>query len=183
MSTPHMILGALLETPDHGYNLKNRFFSKLTSDFGINDGQLYPALKKLEEKGFITKEIQTQEGSPNRHFYSITETGKNEFLSWLGDSDGEDRSFRYEILRKDTFFNKCIYINFLPKEKALSKIVTQIDITEKQVADFKNAVQDMSKRGVSPARVKIAEYALRNQETRLSWLREFYDTTNKQMEE
>jgi len=178
-----MILGALLETPDHGYNLKNRFFSRLTTDFGINDGQLYPALKKLEEQGFITKEIQVQEGSPNRHFYSITDSGKDEFMSWLDNNEGEDRTFRYEVLRKDIFFNKCMYISFLPKEKALAKIQIQIEITQKQVSDFKSAVKKMISKGVNPARVKIAEYALRSQEARFKWLNEFYDTINKQMEE
>ena len=76
-----------------------------------------------------------------------------------------------------------MYIHFLPREEAIEKVNTQIGITEKQISDFKTAVSSMEERGVSPAKVKIAEYALRNQEARLQWLNEFYNTISEQMEE
>ncbi len=41
----------------HGYKLKANHLSKLRMEFGINDGQLYPTLKKLENEGLIKKEV------------------------------------------------------------------------------------------------------------------------------
>ena len=67
MSVKYMILGSLMEVPNYGYLIKTKFFKKVFSDFGINDGQLYPTLNKLEKEGLIRKEVIYQEGSPNRH--------------------------------------------------------------------------------------------------------------------
>ena len=51
----YLILGSLMERPFHGYDLKSNFFKKIFKDFGINDGQLYPALKKLNQEGLIKR--------------------------------------------------------------------------------------------------------------------------------
>ncbi len=44
MSVPYTILGVLMETPAHGYSIKKYMLKNFSKDFGINDGQLYPAL-------------------------------------------------------------------------------------------------------------------------------------------
>ena len=79
MSVKHMILGILQDAPTHGYNIKKRLYRNILEDFGINDGQLYPALNQLEKDGYITKEVVIQEKGPNRHRYSITPKGSHTF--------------------------------------------------------------------------------------------------------
>jgi hypothetical protein len=39
MSTKHIILGALMNGPAHGYSLKSGSTIKVLEEFGINDGQ------------------------------------------------------------------------------------------------------------------------------------------------
>ena len=95
MLLQYSILGALMEHPDYGYNLKNRIPSKVLHDFGINDNQIYPTLKKLAKEGYIKKEVIYQEGSPNRNIYHIMEKGKKHFMEWLESDEGEEKGFRY----------------------------------------------------------------------------------------
>ena len=51
MSVKYMILGSLMFRCSHGYDLKSQVTQKMNREFGINDGQLYPTLKNLEEDG------------------------------------------------------------------------------------------------------------------------------------
>ena len=179
MSIQHLILGALMHKPDYGYNLKNSFFSRVGAEFGLNDGQLYPALKKMEENGLINREIEFMEMGPNRHTSHITKKGREQFLEWLSDSEGEERSYRYEDIRKDAFMNRCMYFNFLPAEDAREKIVKQVESVKHTIDDLKRARDNMTQIGVSPVRVKIVEYSIMTQETRLEWLRELDDLIDK----
>jgi|Deesub1362A_J573_1020465.scaffolds.fasta_scaffold00016_37 DNA-binding PadR family transcriptional regulator len=76
------ILGALMEKPMHGYEMK-RFFELSKGVFWmINFGSIYPTLKKLEEAGLVKsrKELSKTVG---KIIYEITEEGRNEFVRIL----------------------------------------------------------------------------------------------------
>lgn len=179
MSAKRMIMGALMESPAHGYDLKRCMFRKVFSDFGINDGQMYPMLKKLEGEGLIRKQVVQQEGVPNKHKYSITDAGRSDFIEWLQSDEGEERSIRYDFMRKDVFFIRCNYIRHLEKARAVEKMEQQIKIVERTLEDFRSARERMIEKKVDPYRVKILEYGIRNQEARLDWLRDFLEQIKK----
>ena len=179
MSAKHMIMGALMDCPRHGYDMKKKVFKKGFGDFGINDGQLYPLLKKLEKEGLIHKEVVQQEGMPNRHKYSLTEEGRRDFQEWLEGSEGEERTIRYEFVRKDVFVLRCNYIRRLGKDKTIEKMESQIETVERTIEDFLWARQRMIEKQVDPYRVKILEYGIKTQEARLEWLREFLEEIKK----
>jgi DNA-binding PadR family transcriptional regulator len=164
-----------MEHPDYGYNLKNRISSKVLHDFGINDNQMYPTLKKLEKEGYVKKEVVYQEGSPNRNMYHIMEKGKKYFLDWLESDEGEEKGFRYEIIRKDAFIVRCIYILSLERDKAVQKVEKQIRLVEETVSDFTFALNRMKEKNISPLKVKILEFGLINQQARLEWLYKFLE--------
>ena len=169
----YSLLGALMESPDYGYKLKTRVPAKVFHDFGINDNQLYPTLKKLHMEGLVEKEVIYQEGSPNRNMYHITDKGRKEFLDWLESSDGEETGFRYEILSKDVFMTRCIYILNLEKQKALKKIDRQIRLVNRTIADFNHALRQMETKKILPIKIKVLEFAIMNQQARLAWLNQF----------
>lgn len=179
MSLQYMILGTLMERPYHGYQLKSNMFQKVFVDFGINDGQLYPTLKKLEQGGLIEKTVELQEGSPNRHIYSITEKGKEDFFEWLQSNKGEEISFRYDFIRKDPFFIRCNYIQYLDKDIAVNKVEEQIKVTKNAISELEQARDSMIKKEVSPLRINLLEYGLKSQEMRLNWLKEFLSNVEK----
>ena len=170
-----MILGSLMNKSSHGYKLKSIHTSKLQKDFGINDGQLYPALKKMESEGLIEKEVIHQDGSPNRHNYSITDKGRKEFMEWLAGNDGEEHAFRYDFIRKDPFFTRATFINFLDRETAVKKVEWQIAAERKAIEDLKAARQGMLDLGLEGWKVKILEFGIRKEEARLEWLEEFLE--------
>ncbi len=171
-----LILGTLMQQPDYGYNIKSSFFSRLLDEFGINDGQLYPALKKLEKQKLVIKEIEYRDDGPNRHLFSITDTGREAFLSWLESSNGEERGFRYELIRRDPFLLKCMYFKYLDPERGMEKIKAHRSDVEASLQEYRAAKSDMVNRGVDGAKILIVEYAIRSQEMRLQWLDELKQT-------
>ena len=50
MSVPYTILGVLMDAPAHGYSIRKQLEAVFSTDLGLNDGQLYPALAKLFQK-------------------------------------------------------------------------------------------------------------------------------------
>ena len=86
------ILGLLRRRPRHGYELKARL---LELGFArVSFGSLYPALRRLEKRGYI--EAMRQSG--RRKAYRLTETGEAEFDRILDSADeDEDRRFNMRL--------------------------------------------------------------------------------------
>jgi len=179
MSVKYLILGNLMFSCSHGYEMKSQMVQKMNREFGINDGQLYPTLKKLEEEGLVVKTIEHQDGAPSRHIYTITDKGQADFRQWLESSEGEDRAFRYDFFRKDLFCVKSNFLHFLKKEKAIEKIQLQMETVKNTIADLKTARSHMVERKVDPLHIKVWEYGVMNHETRLQWLNEFLQEVRK----
>ena len=50
---------------------------------GLSYGSIYPALKKMENHGLVSKRTEIQDGAPNRKVYTITDAGRVAFLDSL----------------------------------------------------------------------------------------------------
>ncbi|KXO99637.1 PadR family transcriptional regulator [Tsukamurella pseudospumae] len=73
---PLLILGVLESAPRHGYGV-----SAALVDAGlqpIKGAQLYPALVKMENDGFIAAEWEQSESGPARKVYELTDAGREE---------------------------------------------------------------------------------------------------------
>jgi PadR family transcriptional regulator, regulatory protein PadR len=70
-----MILGVLQGEALHGYEIAKRIRLASAKTLKIGEGQLYPALHKLEEEGRIQAEWVPQEGKPARKVYKLTKQG------------------------------------------------------------------------------------------------------------
>jgi PadR family transcriptional regulator PadR len=82
-----LILKALLPGPAHGYGLA-RWIEETTADvLRIEEGSLYPALRRLEDRGWVTAEWGLSENNRKAKFYKITAAGRkhlrNEATLWL----------------------------------------------------------------------------------------------------
>ena len=83
--TRFAVLGFLMLQPMSGYDMK-KFMMKSTNHFWMeSDGQLYPILHKLISEGMIVSK-EDNNGARKKNIYSITDIGKNEFLSWMEQS-------------------------------------------------------------------------------------------------
>ena len=73
-----LILAVLADHALHGYEISKRIRTQSQEVLKYGEGQLYPALHKLEQAGHIAAEWIEQDGKPNRKVYSLTESGREE---------------------------------------------------------------------------------------------------------
>ena len=62
--------------PQHGYGIARRIEQIAKGALALNQGTIYPALLRLEQKGWIKSGWGTSENNRRARFYSITATGK-----------------------------------------------------------------------------------------------------------
>ena len=73
-----LILKTLWAGPMHGYAVAQRI--QLCSDdvLVVEEGSLYPALYRMEERGWISAEWGKSENNRRAKFYSLTRTGRKQ---------------------------------------------------------------------------------------------------------
>ena len=71
-----LILKALLTGPAHGFAVA-RWVEDTTADvLRIEEGSLYPALRRLEDRGWVTSEWGLSENNRRARYYTITREGR-----------------------------------------------------------------------------------------------------------
>lgn len=97
-----LVLKLLSVTPEHGWGLTQRLEQASSGVLLVNQGSLYPALERLERKGWIRSEWRVTENNRRARYYLITATGRrrlateralwerssravNQILAWAGD--------------------------------------------------------------------------------------------------
>ena len=64
--------------PQHGYGIARRIEQIAEGMLALNQGTIYPALLRLEQKGWIASEWGTSENNRRARFYSITRAGRKQ---------------------------------------------------------------------------------------------------------
>jgi transcriptional regulator len=64
--------------PLHGYGIARRIEQVAEGSLALNQGTIYPALLRLEQKGWITSEWGASENNRRARFYQITRAGKKQ---------------------------------------------------------------------------------------------------------
>lgn len=136
MNTQDVILGLLHKRPMSGYEIKSRFEMPFSYFFDASYGTIYPALAKLEQQGFITKESVQQEGRPNKNVYSLTDKGRNRFREYM-DSPIEEASFRSDFMVR-LFFGEYQDASTMAAwiRKELDKAETRLETLQTRKADW-----------------------------------------------
>ena len=62
----------------HGFGIARRIEQIADGAFALNQGTIYPALLRLEQKGWIESEWGTSENNRRARFYSITRAGRRQ---------------------------------------------------------------------------------------------------------
>ncbi|GAB3580563.1 helix-turn-helix transcriptional regulator [Calidifontibacter terrae] len=91
------VLGLLQEQPMHGYELRKRLSGVLGAFRAVSFGSLYPCLRNLTARGWITEHAQpTAGGKRPRISYELTAEGKEQFQTLIdqaGPTTWEDDEF------------------------------------------------------------------------------------------
>jgi PadR family transcriptional regulator, regulatory protein PadR len=71
-----LILKALLAEPTHGYGIA-RWIEQTTDDvLRIEEGSLYPALRRLEDRGLVDSEWGYSDNNRRARYYRLTAAGR-----------------------------------------------------------------------------------------------------------
>jgi PadR family transcriptional regulator PadR len=76
-----LILQILSLEPAHGYGIAQRLDQISKSVVQVNQGSLYPALHRLEQKGWLQAEWKESETGREAKFYSLTRTGRKQLAA------------------------------------------------------------------------------------------------------
>src|ERR1700731_1640681 len=67
--------------PLHGYGIAQRINQVSEDLLKLNQGTLYPALLRLEQRGWISSKWGTSENNRKAKYYSLTRAGRKQLLT------------------------------------------------------------------------------------------------------
>lgn len=67
--------------PLHGFGIARRIEQIAGGSFALNQGTIYPALLRLEQKGWIASAWGTSDNNRRARFYSITRAGRKQLAA------------------------------------------------------------------------------------------------------
>jgi transcriptional regulator len=76
-----LILQILRWVPQHGYGISQALRSGSGDVLQVETGSLYPALHRLEKRGWIKSEWKTSENNQRAKYYRLTMAGKKQLSS------------------------------------------------------------------------------------------------------
>ena len=76
-----LILQILSLEPGHGYGIAQRLEQISKSVIQLNQGSLYPAFHRLEQKKWLKAEWKESETGREAKFYSLTASGRKQLLA------------------------------------------------------------------------------------------------------
>ncbi len=93
-----LILRNLSRRPAHGYELRKRV--EAVTGVVLNNNSLYPALRRFEEAGAVTRTLHTQEGRPQKLVYELTDVGREMLHDLLADLPPDQAEDDIEFLSR-----------------------------------------------------------------------------------
>lgn len=154
------VLGLLREEPRHGYELK-----RALGDLGfwqVSFGSLYPALRRLDKKGFI----EALSGSGRRKAYRITPAGRAEFGRLLEDDDNPAENERRFSLR-------LAFLGYLEPERRVRVLEgRRTALTERLRTARSSFLGARRARGGDRYRLALMERRVHSTEADIAWLDE-----------
>jgi DNA-binding PadR family transcriptional regulator len=167
----YTVLGFLIDRPMHGYALKRAMSPALPPRQRLNDGILYPLLRRLEEEGLVRKEVERGDGARARNVYHPTDAGRSAFDAWLSSADDERDEVTYDFLLGDPFLTKCLFFDRLAPEEVRAKLDHQLAECARKLDTFGSIRDGMVARGVGSHRIAVLDLGIAQQREKERWLR------------
>jgi transcriptional regulator len=76
-----LILKAVSLEPMHGWGISQRIQQVTRGVLEVNQGALYPALHRLEDRGWLDAEWGTSENNRRAKFYTLTAAGRKQLAA------------------------------------------------------------------------------------------------------
>lgn len=160
-----LILSNLLGGTSYGYEIKKNVERVMGGAFAINNNVLYPTLRKYEQMGAVEKEIERQEGKPDRHVYRATELGREIFAEML-------REFPTEAAKSDAeFLVRVAFLHLLEPEERLRILGTRQEVLE-SILEHLSEVGPEAEDSEHPYAARVLEFWRGQREREIEWIEE-----------
>ena len=162
------ILGFLSKQDMSGYDLIK--LSRRIGKYFWSDGnaQIYNTLKKLEEQGLVSSQIDKNSGARNRRVYSISKKGLDFYRAWL-----ERRADC--VVYRDELLLKMSNAQFLSKKQLLQHLQDEYLCIEVQLSELStiqaHISNDHAGRKDQPYLLAVYGYIQTSLENKLDWLK------------
>jgi PadR family transcriptional regulator PadR len=80
-----LVLKTLALEPMHGWGIAQRIQQISRDVLQVGQGSLYPALHRLEQRGWISAEWKVSDNNRRAKFYSLTRAGRNQLGKEMGE--------------------------------------------------------------------------------------------------
>ena len=95
-------LGLLEAGPRHGYDLKRAYDERFPGAKALAYGQVYSALSRLQQDGFVEVAETSRDGGPERTAYALTPAGRAALDTWLAQTEPAGGYAAVDLVRKAT---------------------------------------------------------------------------------
>ncbi len=128
MDVRTICLGILTRGDATGYEIKKLFEDDGYQHFvEASFGSIYPALNRLTDEGYVSVRSEAQEKRPDRKVYSITQTGRSQFVASLLKPLPEDR-------HRSPFVFAMLFADLLPQSRVSGMLDTYIEQVDQKLA-------------------------------------------------
>lgn len=183
MSLKYTLLGFLSFGPMTGYELKKQMDQSTQLFWHAALSQIYPTLKRLEEQGLVTFDVEPQSGKPDKKIYTLSEAGQEDFMTWL--SKPVDKLSP----RKVPVLLKLFFSGVLDKETVLTQLRHQQALHRVQLAYYEQEIKPyieqmvevtgMVREGVMWELTR--QLGEENERTYLRWLEQAIETVEEKL--
>ncbi|CAJ1506472.1 PadR family transcriptional regulator [[Mycobacterium] kokjensenii] len=160
------ILGLLLESPMHGYELRKRLTGLLGAFRAFSYGSLYPALRRMQAAGVIAEDA-TPTGAPvrrARRVYRLTDAGRQRFNELVADTGPQNYT-------DDGFGVHLAFFNRTPAEARMRILEGRRRQVEERREGLRNAVARASS-SLDRYTRQLHQLGLESSEREVNWLNE-----------
>lgn len=133
MLLQYVLLGLIKLRPSvSGYELKSIIDRSTGYFFSASLSQIYPALKYLHAKGFVTYKEEPLTGRQDRKVYTITGKGIEELQSWLT----EPLEFAFSMMSFQKFLLQLTFMGSVDKERVLAYLRAGLEHYTREKNEF-----------------------------------------------
>jgi DNA-binding PadR family transcriptional regulator len=159
----YIILGFLMFGEKSGYDIKQTMKKTTSNFFDASFGSIYPALTKLEKKGYVVIN-EVLEDSKKKNIYSISKAGKSIFLAWL------QQPIEFSKTNSE-YLVKIYFYSFISKEKAVDLIKDFIRDVNKAIGEL-TEIEEKSKGKIDLYRSSTIYFGIEHYNFVIKWCEE-----------
>ena len=126
----YILLGYLNYGPMSGYEIKQNMEHSTAHFWHAHHSQIYTTLRKMENDGLVTSQMQAQDGSPDKRIYTILPAGRAAFTEWLNQPLTEIPTI------KEEFLVRMFFSGSRDPQEVIAEIILHIKLHQERLSVY-----------------------------------------------